>query len=575
MQQISIARPSSILADGAVLILIAAFIYSLTVFGQQWEASFNPVSQIDTSLGSLPLYATFSAFRGLIAYLISLTFTIFVGFWAAKSPKAEKIILPLLDIMQSIPVLGFLPGLVLGLVTIFPKTNVGLELASVLMIFTGQVWNMTFAFYSSLKSVPTDLKESASVMKLNWRQRLQYLELPFSAMSLTWNSVMSMAGGWFFLTVCEAFTLGNQTYRLPGLGAYMAVAIESGKIPAIIAGIIAMATVILMYDIILWRPALVWAHRFRLEDTQNQKIEEPLIQLLIKRSSVMRVTRILEYFMNKNRARLSKRIIAASPEGLNFKVWKMPKQFMVYLRYPLYFLATGMVGYLAGRLFGVLSSLQLMDWLIILKDTGFTFARVVAALILGTLWATPAAIWIAQSPRRLQVMQPFVQLAASFPAPMLYPLAIAVFLSININFEFTSMLLMLLGVQWYILFNVLAGALRIPSELRLSMKLMNSTTWQQWRHLYIPSVLPALVTGWVTAAGGAWNASIVSELVVYRGQVLKAHGLGAQISEAAEQGNFSKLAACLTIMVVFVVVLNRTFWSKIYKIAQVRFRMDL
>lgn len=575
MRQVSLARSSSVLADSAVLIFIAAFIYSLTIFGRQWEASFNPTSDISTSLSSLAVYTAFSALRGLIAYLISLTFTIFVGYWAAKSTKAEKIILPFLDIMQSIPVLGFLPGLVLGLVAIFPKTNVGLELASVLMIFTGQVWNMTFAFYSSLKSVPTDLKESATVMKLSRRQRLQFLELPFSAMNLTWNSVMSMAGGWFFLTVCEAFTLGNQTYRLPGLGAYMAVAIESGKAPAIVAGILAMAFVILVYDIILWRPALVWAHRFRLEDNQSQKIEEPLIQLLIKRSSVMRVTRVLHFLINKNRARLSKRFNLPAKQSSQLVLWSKIVGPLNYLRYPIYSFATGLVCYLVFKLFIVLSSLFFDEWLEILRDTGFTFIRVVAAVVIGTLWATPAAIWIARSPRRLQVMQPLVQLMASFPAPMLYPLAISVFSYLNIDFEFSSMLLMLLGVQWYILFNVLAGALRIPSELRLSMNLMNSSRWQQWRYLYIPSVLPALVTGWVTAAGGAWNASIVSELVAYKGQMLKAHGLGALISVAAEQGNFSKLAACLTIMVVFVVILNRTFWSKLYKLAQVRFRMDL
>lgn len=575
MREISFTKTSSLLADSAVLMLIAIFIYSLTIFGQQWESSFNPTSEISTSLGSLTIYAAFSALRGLIAYLISLTFTIFVGYWAAKSAKAEKIIIPFLDIMQSIPVLGFLPGLVLGLVAIFPKTNVGLELASILMIFTGQVWNMTFAFYSSLKSVPTDLKESASVMELSWRQRLQFLELPYSAMNLTWNSVMSMAGGWFFLTVCEAFTLGNQPYRLPGLGAYMAVAIESGKTEAIVAGILAMAIVILLYDIILWRPALVWAHRFRLEDKQNQKIEEPLIQLLIKKSSVMRVTRVLQYFLNKNRSRLSKRIWMPPKKKNEMKIWKRLRPLMRGLRYPVYVIAAAFAGYIGYKLFNVLFVLKISEWLEILRDTGFTFLRVVAAVIIGTLWATPAAIWIAQSPRRLQVMQPIVQLMASFPAPMLYPLAIAVLLVMKVDFEFSSMLLMLLGVQWYILFNVLAGALRIPSELSLSMKLMNSSKWQQWRYLFIPSVLPALVTGWVTAAGGAWNASIVSELVAYKGQVLKAHGLGAQISQAAEQGNFSKLAACLTVMVIFVVFLNRTIWSKMYKLAQVRFRMDL
>lgn len=576
MRQLLTTKPSSVFADSIVLVLVAAFIYSLTVFGQQWETSFNPTYEISTSLSSLPLYAAFSALRGLIAYLISLAFTLSVGYWAAKSTKAEKIILPLLDIMQSIPVLGFLPGVVLGLVAIFPRTNVGLELASILMIFTGQVWNMTFAFYSSLKSVPTDLQESAAVMKLSGRQRLRFLELPYSAMNLTWNSVMSMAGGWFFLTVCEAFTLGNQTYRLPGLGAYMAVAIETGESRAILGGIAAMALVIIFYDVILWRPALVWAHRFRLEDTQNQRVEEPLIKLLIRESFVVRVLRSFYFSRRHKRILLPKGMKedVQEPQEPNI-IWQRLSDLAPYFTYPFYLVIFLGACLMTWKLVEVLAVLSAADWFEIITATGFTFARVVAAVILGTLWATPAAIWIAQSPKRLEWAQPIIQLMASFPAPMLYPLAIGLFLVLKINFEFSSMLLMLLGVQWYILFNVLAGALRIPNELRLSMQLMNSSKWQQWRYLFLPSVLPSLVTGWVTAAGGAWNASIVSELVSYKGQTLRAHGLGALISEAAEQAHFAKLAACLTVMVIFVVILNRTIWSKMYKLAQVRYRMDL
>ncbi len=575
MRYVPFTKPSSLLANSIALVLVAAFIFSLTIFGKQWEASFNPSYEISTSLSELPLYTAFSALRGLIAFLFSLVFTLTVGYWAAKSAKAEKIILPLLDVMQSIPVLGFLPGVVLALVALFPKTNVGIELASIFMIFTGQVWNMTFAFYSSLKSVPTDLKESAAMMKLSARQRLRVLELPFSAMNLTWNSVMSMAGGWFFLTVCEAFTLGNQTYRLPGLGAYMAVAMEAGETKAIIAGILSMTFIIIFYDLILWRPALGWAHSFRLEDTQNHKVEQPLMQLLIKESFVLKIVRFLYYRYHK-KATIEPRSMEESPKEKSRKeIWGWMRPFAKYFIFALYALVLVGACYMSLRLFEVLATLHLVEWFEIFRDTGFTFLRVIIAVILGTLWATPVAIWIAQSPQRLQVAQPLVQLMASFPAPMLYPLAIAVFIFLKINFEFSSMLLMLLGVQWYILFNVLAGALRIPNELRLSMQLMGSSKWQQWRYLFLPSVLPSLVTGWVTAAGGAWNASIVSELVAYKGQTLKAHGLGALISEAAEQANFPKLAACLTVLVIFVVILNRTFWSKIYNLSQVRYRMDL
>jgi len=575
MRRIPFLKPPSFIADGLIFLFVAAMIYGIIAFAQQWEASYNPTYNIDLSLSAVPLYAAFSALRGLIAYCVSLSFTLVVGYWAAKSPRAEKIILPFLDVMQSIPVLGFLPGLVLGLVAIFPRTNVGLELASILMIFTGQVWNMAFAFYSSLKAVPTELKEAAAVMKLSGRQRLKLLELPFAAMSLTWNSVMSMAGGWFFLTVCEAFTLGEQKYRLPGLGAYMAVAIEAGDERAIIGGIAGMIATILLFDVLLWRPALVWAHRFRLEESEAQKREEPLLGLLIRDSLVARLVKNVN--LRLNRMRLGKRI----------EKWKWPAALPAVdadrlsarqrrgLRLGLLALIAALLVYGALRLASTLVALPLREWLVILTHTAFTMSRVLCAVAIGTLWATPAGIWIAQNPRRLRVLQPLVQLAASFPAPMLYPLAIAVFLSLRLNFEFSSMLLMLLGVQWYILFNVIAGALRIPVELRYGMRLIGSSRRDQWRYLFIPSVLPSLVTGWVTAAGGAWNASIVSELIEYKGRTLEAHGLGAEIAKAASHGDFPRLASCLFVMVIVVVAFNRLVWSRLYKVAQTRFRMDL
>lgn len=287
MTKVAIVNPRYFVSDVLIFfLLIAAGIYGLGAFGVEWDSSYNPNYQISLSFTELPVYAVFSALRGFIAYLVSLTFTLVIGFWAAKSSRAEKVLLPFLDIMQSIPVLGFLPGLVLSLVAVFPRTNVGLELAAILMIFTGQVWNMTFAFYSSLKSVPTDMKEATSMMGLSVTKKFTLLELPYSAMNLTWNSLMSMAGGWFFLTVCESFTLGDKQYRLPGLGAYMATAMEQGNTQAIFAGIFAMCLIIFLFDFLLWRPALIWAHKFRLEDTDGEKPEEPLIQLLI-RDSIM------------------------------------------------------------------------------------------------------------------------------------------------------------------------------------------------------------------------------------------------------------------------------------------------
>ncbi|MGZ3726828.1 MAG: ABC transporter permease [Pseudobdellovibrio sp.] len=569
-----ISKTSTVLVDALFFVMGITLIFGLTAFGKEWRSSYNPNYQVDLSLSSLPMYSLFSALRGFIAYLVSLTFTLVIGFWAAKSERAEKIIIPFLDIMQSIPVLGFLPGLVLGLVALFPNTNIGLELASILMIFTGQVWNMAFAFYASLKSVPTDLKEASSVMNLTPVQKLKFLELPFSAMNLTWNSLMSMAGGWFFLTVCEAFTLGDKAYHLPGLGAYMAVAVEQGNTSAIVGGIISMALIIITFDVLIWRPALVFAHRFRLE-VSNEVVEEPLIQLLIKDSFVVKLGRIL--FFGKKQ----KKFINAVESELKPKV-RSVNSYVGPLKW--IFKACAVLGgifflYAVSRAivhFGrFITEFTWADWRDVLLNTAYTFVRVVAAVIIGTLWATPVGIWVAQSPKRLKIAQPIIQLMASFPAPMLYPLAISLFLYLNINFEISAMLLMLLGVQWYILFNVLAGALKIPTELKNAMDLIGSNKENRWRYLFLPSVFPSLVTGWVTAAGGAWNASIVSEVISYKGQDFVAHGLGADISQAAAHGDFNRLAACLFVMVVVVVILNRTFWSRIYRLSQTRFRLDL
>lgn len=576
MTKVAIVNPRNLISDFVILLLVAAGIYALGAFGVEWDSSYNPNYQISLSFSALPIYAVFSALRGLFAYLVSLGFTLVIGFWAAKSPRAEKIILPFLDIMQSIPVLGFLPGLVLGLVALFPRTNVGLELAAILMIFTGQVWNMTFAFYSSLKSVPTDMQEATAMMGLSARKKFTLLELPYAAMNLTWNSLMSMAGGWFFLTVCESFTLGDAQYRLPGLGAYMSTAMEAGDSQAILAGIFAMCLIIFLFDFLLWRPALIWAHKFRLEDKDGEKPEEPLIQLLLKDSWMVNFIKTV-YF----RSSFTAPHFRLSEKFLNSKKTEVAKKFIsTHVNRKWLIEGLGAISLIVAllatyRLVDKLSVLGLSDWLGVLTNTGFTFIRVIAAVILGTLWATPAGIWIAQSPQRLRVAQPIIQMMASFPAPMLYPLAISVFLYLNIHFEVSAMLLMLLGVQWYILFNVLAGALKIPNELRLAMQLMNSSRWHQWRFLYLPSVLPSLVTGWLTAAGGAWNASIVSEMISYRGQTFIAHGLGADISQAAAHGDFARLSACLLVMVVLIVILNRTFWAKIYQVTQTRYRLDL
>lgn len=578
MRRAPFLKPSSLFADSLIVVFIASTIYGVVLFAAQWEASYQPTYRIDLALSSIPTYAFFSALRGLVAYGVSLVFSLVVGYWAAKSSRAERVVIPFLDVMQSVPVLGFLPGLVLALVAIFPRTNVGLELASILMIFTSQVWNMTFAFYSSVKSVPFELQEAASIMKLSRYQRLRLLELPFSAMSLAWNSVMAMAGGWFFLMVCEAFTLGDRQYRLPGLGAYMAVAVEAGDRRAILGGVVGMIGLIMAFDILLWRPALVWARRFRLEETEEQRKEETLLALLIRDSAVVRGAKGL-------RSRWFVRLLARWRER-TFR-WRWPEWARSIgaglvafgssrgCRAVVWIFVGGFLLYGGVRLLAILALLPAGEWPGLLSRAFATLARVLGAVFISTLWATPAGIWIARNPRRLRGLMPLVQLAASFPAPMLYPFAIAFFLRLSVNSEIASMLLMMLGVQWYVLFNVIAGAMRIPVELELGMRLIGSGWRDRWRYLILPSVLPSLVTGWVTAAGGAWNASIVAEVIESNARVFRVRGLGAEIAAAAARGDFPRLAACLSVMVILVISFNRLVWERVYRIAQTRFRIDL
>jgi NitT/TauT family transport system permease protein len=571
-------------ADLFIFALILTSIYGIFSISRQWRADFQPVVAIDLSLRALPRYALFSAIRGLVAYFLSLTFTIVVGYWAAKSKRAERLIIPAIDILQSVPPIGFLPGLLLGLIAIFPYTNTGLELACIITIFTGQVWNMTFSFYSSLKSIPGDFAEASQVMGLSWFQKLIKLELPFSAVSLAWNSLLSMAGGWFFLIVCEAITLGDREYRLPGVGAYMAVALEQQNVRAEVYGVIAMIVIIMTLDFTIFHPMLSWVRRFRLEDIPGVKPPEPLMVLALRESRLLNYIKILFRRLRRGRRNLN---IDRTPVIYNFvnfkklpllnedstkKVWNKSWNH----------LGTGLtslafIGILYGsfKLFKVLVSVPLHTWLTLCKQTGFTFLRVMGALAISTIWAVPAGIWIGTSERRARIAQPIIQIMASFPAPMLYPLAMAVFLALGITLNWGSMFLMLMGVQWYVLFNVLAGSLRISSTLNDTLILMKSSRFDRWRNLYIPSVFPTLVTGWVTAAGGAWNASIVAEYIASKGKVISADGLGAAISIAAANADSHTLAAGLTVMVIVVVSFNRLVWKKLYLLAQTRFRMDM
>jgi NitT/TauT family transport system permease protein len=589
MQRTRLAQRYFSIADLVVLMVLATTIYGVMSVANEWRSEFHPVTHIDLSARALPYYTILSAVRGMGAYLLSLSFTLVVGYAAAKSKTAEKVIIPLLDIFQSIPVLGFLPGLLLGLVALFPRTNIGLELAAIIMIFTGQVWNMTLSYYASLKSVPAEFGEASRVIGLDWYQQLVRVELPFSAVNLAWNSLLSMAGGWFFLIPCEAITLGDHEYRLPGIGAYMDVAIKSGDTRAIVLAVIAMILLILVMDFVIWRPILAWVQRFRLEDVPGGLPVEPLMQVWIRESKILNRIKMLYRELVLKPRRLRSRLAGDVSVEAIVKV-KAPKVYSLFrmvtrwfgsprviraLEMIVSFVVLSLVAFGAYRLFLVLVKIPPAIWMTLARDTIWTFLRVLMALILSSLWAVPVGIWVGTSVKRIRVAQPLIQILASFPAPMLYPLALGLFFSLGISFDWGSMLLMLLGVQWYVLFNVLAGAMRIPKELNDALLLMNTSRWTRWKNLYLPSVFPYLATGWVTAAGGAWNASVVAEYIPYQGTILKTGGLGSTLSVAIANENFTLFAASLFLMVLVVVILNRLVWTRVYRLANTRFKMDL
>ncbi len=564
----SLRQSNSIVADIGVLSLLAAVLYGLVRVAKHWESPLQSQVEIDLSVWALPGYTLLSLLRGFAAYGLSLGFTLVYGYLAAHRPRAERILVPLLDVLQSIPVLGFLPGAVLALVALFPSTNMGLELASILMIFTGQVWNMTFSFYQSLRSLPRELGEASSLYQFNWWQRFRRVELPAAAVGLAWNSMMAMAGGWFFLMVCEAFHLGSRDFRLPGLGAYMSVAIARHQTPAILAGIIAMVTMIVLVDTLVWRPVLVWVQKFRIEDTATSDVQASAVLRWFQRSwliqnAMARVAHPISEWLSAQRVPAD-----ATPPPL--RPWRLP--WMAWLVSLFVQLATAvLVGWAALRLVRLLGRLPLEVWLQIIGSAGLTLARVMAAVLLGSLWAVPVGIWIGQSDRRRNLLQPLVQIAASFPAPMLYPLILFGLRRLGWELNVTAVILMMLGTQWYILFNVIAGASTLSADFREVARAYRFTPTQRRWSVWWPATFPYVITGWIAAAGGAWNASIVAEYVALSGQVQTAPGLGSLISTAADHASYDLLAAGVLAMALVVVVVNRILWRPLYRLAETRY----
>ncbi len=553
---------------------LAVFSAALTI-GRTWLGPFTPVAELSTSPRALPGYAAYSLARIVIAYALSLAFALVYGYAAARSERAARVLLPLLDILQSIPVLSFLPGVMLAMVALFPRRQMGLELGAILLIFTGQAWNIAFSFYSSLKAIPRELDEAAKIYRFSRWQRFTELELPSAAIGLVWNSMMSVAGGWFFLMACEMFVLGRRDFRLPGLGSYLQTAADAGDTRGILWGLAAMIGVIVLMDQLIWRPVIAWADKFKIEQVESaagEREQHSTVLALLRRSGVPAALyrkviapageRITLFFARRAGQAPSPRP-AARAAG-----WKM------WLGRALAAALVAALGYAALRACLALQQLTSAEILEVGRGAGITFLRVSVALALGAAWAVPAGVAIGSSPRLARIAQPLAQVAASVPATALFPVVLLVLIHAGRGMGLAAIVLMLLGTQWYILFNVIAGAMAIPTDLKEAAGIFRFGRWDRWRKLILPGIFPYLVTGMLTAAGGAWNASIIAEYFHFRGEIRSTPGLGATISRATDAGEFHVLLAATLVMAVIVVTMNRLVWQRLYRLAETRFKLE-
>jgi NitT/TauT family transport system permease protein len=558
----------SYLPDALMFGAAIALFYGVLVVGRTWLGPFTPEVEISRSPLALVAYAGYSLLRITIAYVLSLAFTLVYGYIAAYNPRAERFMIPLLDVLQSIPVLSFLPGVMLAMVALFPGRQLGVEAGAILLIFTGQVWNMAFSFYASLKSIPKEMREAAKVYQFSWWQRFIEMELPFAAIGLVWNSMMSVAGGWFFLMACEMFVLGSRDFRLPGLGSYLQTAASAGDTRSILWGVGTMIAVIVLLDQFVWRPVIAWAEKFKVEQVESSDAPRSWVLDLIRHS------RGLAQIRKKTVRPLSERLMLyfsrprSGDEPERHSAWK------VWLIRLLGIILLAGISYGVVRVVMILTGLQKAEVQEAAIGLGATFLRVNLTLLLGALWTIPAGVAIGFNPRLARIAQPLAQIAASVPATALFPVVLLLLIRVGGGLGIGSIVLLLLGTQWYILFNVIAGAIAIPTDLKECCSVFRMKGIERWKKLILPGIFPYLVTGMVTASGGAWNASIVAEYFHFKGHIYTTVGLGATISQATDAGNFDLLLAATMMMAATVVTINRLVWRKLYALAETRYRLE-
>jgi NitT/TauT family transport system permease protein len=502
------------------------------------------------------------------AIIVSLLFTFVVATLAAKSRTAELVIIPALDILQSVPVLGFLTFTVVFFLRLFPGSEFGAECAAIFAIFTSQAWNMAFSFYQSLRTVPRDLDEVSRHFQLSPWLRFWRLEAPFAAPGLIWNTMMSMSGGWFFVVASEAITVGDTTIKLPGIGSWLAVAIDAKDIHAVILAVVVMAAVILAYDQLLFRPIVAWADKFRFAQTAAAQRPRSWVYDLWRRGKVVRRVSPAIGWVAARISRLPLGFTRAARAAYTSGTSRLCERLWLAV-------VLAAVAYALWRIvLFTQASLSTDDLLTAIGSDLLTLTRVVVLIALASLVWVPIGVWIGLRPWAATRVQPVAQFLAAFPANVLFPMAVVVIVREHLDPDIWLSPLMVLGTQWYILFNVIAGASAFPTDLREVSTLFRLRSWQWWRKVIIPGILPYYVTGALTASGGSWNASIVAEVASWGDTKLRAAGLGSYIADASAAGDYPRVVLGVVVMSVMVVAVNRLVWRPLYRLAERRFRLD-
>ncbi len=562
--------PAFTLGDGLILLGLAALLYAGARLALRAPAVVAG-PDISLSFSALPWYALLSTSRMAAAYLLSLIFSLFYGYSAVRNRIAGRLLMPLLDVLQSVPILSFLPVVLLSLSAILPQ-GVATELAAILLIFTSQAWNLTFSFYQSLTTMPTELREAAAIFRFDPWLRFKTLDLPFAALGLIWNSMMSWAGGWFFLMAAEIFTVGSRDFRLPGLGAYLQTAANRGDVRAVIAGLVTLILTIVLLDQFLWRPILAWADKYKVEMVAGDEPPESWFFDVLSRAW------LVEQFGRRVWGPFAERLDGGLHRRLDYQpdlpdvapAEGKPSRAVIGLGIVLSALAL----YGGYRAVELLRTLTTTEWEEIGQGVLATFGRVSVSLALAMLWTIPVGVAIGTNRRLANVLQPIVQVVASVPATALFPVLLLALLNLPGGLNIAAIVLMLMGTQWYLLFNVIAGAAAIPQDLRYTTDLLRLSRWDRWRTLILPALFPYLVTGGITASGGAWNASIVAEHVQFAGQAHATLGVGAVIAQATNTGNYAQLLGGTLALILTVVLINRFFWRWLYRVAEERYRME-